>query len=88
MDQLIATLASSLGVVGALVWYLYYTTSKTLPTIVKEHRESIAEVTNKFSDTLSETLHNEREHRKSEMIQLQQFIKSGEGCKFTNPANR
>jgi hypothetical protein len=81
MDQLIATLASSLGVVGALVWYLYYTTSKTLPGIVKEHRESIAEVTNKFSDTLRD----EREHRTREMQQLQQFIKSGEGCKYTRP---
>jgi hypothetical protein len=74
--ELIVSLCGSLGVTGTLVWYLYWTTTKTIPDLTEKHANSMDKITDKFSDTLRE----EREFRRAEFADLKTFIKA-EGCK-------
>lgn len=78
--ELIVSLTSSLGVVGCLIWYLYFNTVYTIPRLTDKHADSIDKITDKFSDTLRE----EREFRRTEFADLKTYIKS-EGCKHKEP---
>lgn len=79
--ELIASLVGTLGVTGALVWYLYFTTAKTIPSLTTKHSETMERITEKFGDTLRE----EREFRRQESEGMKQFIKQ-EGCKYSSHA--
>jgi predicted PurR-regulated permease PerM len=87
--DVITSLASTLGVVGALVWYLYHNTTKTIPDLTKQYTESqekvaqkFAETQDKISDRFSSTLSEERQYRKEEIKALQAWIKSEASCKY------
>jgi hypothetical protein len=87
--DVITSLASTLGVVGALVWYLYHNTTKTIPDLTKQYTESQEKVAQKFADTqdkisdrFSATLADERQYRKQEIAALQNWIKSEASCKY------
>ena len=87
--EVITSLASTLGVGGALVWYLYHNTTRTLPDIVKTYTESQERQAEKFADTadkiterFSATLVDERQYRKQEIKALQDWIKSESACKY------
>lgn len=76
--DIVASLVSSLGVVGALVWYLYYNTSVTIPNLTKEHTTAIQNVANSFTESLKE----ERESRRVELKELHDAINSDRLCKW------
>lgn len=87
--EVVSTLVSSLGVVGALVWYLYHNTTTTIPNLTKQYTESQEKVSARFAETqkqitdnFSSTLREEREYRKQEINALQQWIKSEASCKY------
>jgi predicted PurR-regulated permease PerM len=76
--DLIASITSSLGVVGALVWYLYHNTTRTIPDLTDRYTSSIDKISQNFAETLKE----ERSYRKQEISSLQQWIKSEASCKY------
>jgi predicted PurR-regulated permease PerM len=87
--EIISTLVSSLGVVGALIWYLYHNTTTTIPNLTKQYTESQERVSQQFANTqkqitdnFSSTLREEREYRKQEINALQAWIKSEASCKY------
>jgi hypothetical protein len=47
-------LIESLGVLGVLVWYLWYVTSRDRPRIEKAHQESITAIVQNFRDESKE----------------------------------
>ncbi|HBJ35584.1 MAG TPA: hypothetical protein DDZ51_12720 [Planctomycetaceae bacterium] len=77
-SDVITQVISSLGVVGALVWYLYFNTTKTIPELVKQHSDTMERISNNFTTNLKE----EREQRKSELELLKVWIKTEASCKF------
>jgi len=87
--EVITGLISSLGVVGAMVWYLYHTTTTTIPNLTKQYTDSQEKVSEKFADTqqkiadnFASTLEQERAYRKQEITALQQWIKTEASCKY------
>jgi len=76
----VGSLVSSAGVLGALIWYLYHTTTKTLPDIVKSHNENIEKVTLKFTESQEQ----EREYRKAEIQALKEWIHAEARCQYNN----
>ena len=74
--ELIASLVGTLGVTGALVWYLYHTTTKTIPDLTEKHAETMDKITERFTDSLKD----ERDFRRTEFADLKSFIKS-ESCR-------
>jgi hypothetical protein len=87
--DIITTLVSSLGVVGALVWFLFHTTTKTIPDLTKQYTDSnerasktFADTQEKITDRFTDTLAHEREYRKQEIAALQAWIKSEASCKY------
>jgi len=76
--ELLVSVVSSLGVVGALVWYLYHNTTKTIPDLTDRYTKSI----DKISDNFSSTLREERGYRKEEIRALQEWIKLEASCKY------
>jgi predicted PurR-regulated permease PerM len=94
--DVITSLVSTLGIVGALVWYLYHNTTQTIPNLTKQYTESqekvantFAETQNKFADTqdkitdrFSQTLAEERMYRKQEIAALQDWIRNEASCKY------
>jgi hypothetical protein len=74
--ELIVSLVSTLGVTGVLVWYLYYNVSVSIPRLTDKHAETMDKITERFTGTLKE----EREYRRTELLDLKTFIKS-EACK-------
>jgi hypothetical protein len=72
------SLVTNLGVLGALVWYLYYTTAVAIPRIVKDHDKAIKETTDNFTQALKE----ERLARKEELETLKEWIKSEASCRY------
>lgn len=46
---------SGLGVSAILGWYLWHTTTNTFPTMAKEHREAMKEITETHATQLTET---------------------------------
>lgn len=71
----LAQLVSSIGIGGVLVWYLYHTTTKTIPDLTTKHTTNIENVTNKFSDTLRD----ERTARREEIEELKTCLR---GCQY------
>ena len=85
----ITAIVSSLGVVGALVWYLYHNTTTTIPNLTKQYTDSQEKVATKFADTqdriannFAQTLQEERNYRKQEISALQNWIRSEASCKY------
>ena len=76
MDGLSGVVAN-VGVVGSLIWFLYHTTSVTLPKIVKSHNETLKDITDKFLLNLEE----ERKLRKEEFGEMRRLVQSVE-CRF------
>ena len=60
-------LVGQLGVAGVLAWYLYHTTTKTIPDLTKQHNETMDKIATKFSDTLRVTIDDERKARDREV---------------------
>ena len=90
----ITSIVSSLGVVGALVWYLYHNTTTTIPNLTKQYTDSQEKVAAKFADTqnniaenFANTFEEERNYRKQEISALQQWIKSEASCKYSRDQN-
>lgn len=69
-SELIVQLITALGIPGVLVWYLYHTTTKTIPELTKTHSEGMKEVTKAFTDTLKD----ERSAREREITALQNAL--------------
>lgn len=87
-QELITQIISSLGIAGVLVWYLYHTTTKTIPEKDKLHREEIDKLSDKFcktcdniTDKFAETLKDERIYREQEVNSLKSWIKA-ETCRY------
>lgn len=87
--DMITSLVSTLGVGGALVWYLYHNTTKTIPDLTRQHNESQEKIAEKFADTqekiserFSSTLAEERAYRKQEISALQEWIRHEASCKY------
>lgn len=75
--EAVTVLVSTLGVSGILAWYLYYTTSVTMPKRDEHYTSSVERITGKFADTLEA----ERHYREAEAEQLKKFIRD-EGCRY------
>ena len=78
--EILASLVGTLGVTGALVWYLYYTTARTIPRLTDKH----GEVMDRISKDFSQTLREERDFRQQEAESLRRFIRD-EGCRYARP---
>lgn len=83
-SDVITQVISSLGVVGALVWYLYFNTTVTIPGLTAKHSETMEKITEQFSRNLCE----EREQRRMELELLKSWIKTEASCKFREQSNR
>ena len=57
MDQLIAVLVGAVGPTGGLLWFMYYTTAKTIPELVEHHRKETAILVESFRSDLKEERH-------------------------------
>lgn len=82
-------IVSSLGVLGVLVWYLYYTTTKTLPDLNKSHNEAMQNIVIKhnesvkqITDSFEKSLLDERNDRRQELDTLKQWIKAEASCQY------
>ena len=42
MNELLAVLVGAVGPTGGLLWFMYHTTSITIPDIVSDHRKELA----------------------------------------------
>lgn len=62
-NTLIATLVGAIGPSGALVWFLYHTTTKTFPELTKKADERLEKMIADFRADLAA----EREHRESQV---------------------
>jgi hypothetical protein len=89
--EVITTLIGSLGAAGALVWYMYYNTTSTIPGIIKQYTESQERTSANFANTqekiathFTETLKEERDYRRQEIQALQSWIKSEASCKYNS----
>lgn len=78
--EVITTVISSLGVVGALVWYMYHNTTTTIPNLTKQYTDSQEKIATNFTETLKE----ERQYRREEIHALQSWIKSEASCKYNS----
>ena len=85
--DIIPNVISSAGVLAVLIWYLYYTTTKTLPDITTRHYtqiQAITEIHKKSIENLTEqfakSLIDERHDRKIEIESLKHWM-SAEICK-------
>ena len=87
--DVITPLVTHLGVLGALVWYMYYTTAVTLPNLTvkhteeynklsSEHQEAIERITSNFTSTLKD----EREIRRAELEALRVWINNEAACRY------
>lgn len=71
-------LLTNFGVVGALVWYMWYNTSSTMPALVHDHRKAMERVTELFTESLAE----ERRARKEELGELKSWIREEARCDY------
>lgn len=83
------TLIGGLGTGGVLAWFLWYTTSKTIPTLVRDHRTAMEGVTKTFAVSLADERANrrqelidERKARSEELAALRQWIKETARCNY------
>jgi hypothetical protein len=54
MDQLISVLIGAAGPTGALVWFMYHTTTNTIPNLVEDQRKEMAALVESFRTDLRE----------------------------------
>ena len=87
--ELLTGIVSSLGIAGVLVWFLYHTTTKTIPEKDAAHRSDIKDISQKFSDTVttvtakfSDTLREERVYRQQEVESLKSWIRNEASCRY------
>ena len=78
MNDLVVQLISALGPTGALVWYLWQTTSKTIPNLIEKHQITMDGTIAQFTKALEE----ERKARRSEVDALKEFIRIEAGCRY------
>ena len=71
--DVITPLVTHLGVLGALVWYMYYTTAVTLPNLTVKHTEEY----NKLSSE-----HQEAIERIASNSALRVWIKNEAACRY------
>jgi hypothetical protein len=83
-SEVITQVISSLGVVGALVWYLWHNTTVTIPGLTKTHSDAMEKITEKFSVSLAD----ERKQRIMELEMLKTWITNEASCKFREQSNR
>lgn len=76
--DVIVSLVSAIGVPGALIWYLWHTTSKTIPDLIDKHSTTIDGIVKEFKSELKE----EREARKQEITLLKVFIREEATCRY------
>lgn len=76
--DVITSLVSTVGVTGALVWYLYHNTTRTIPDLTEKYTRSMEKVSDEFSSTLKE----ERVYRREEIEALRTWIRNEAGCKY------
>ena len=76
--DIISSLVSSIGVVGALVWYLYFNTTKTIPDLTRQYTESTERIASQFA----ETMESEREYRREEISNLKEWISNESKCRY------
>ena len=69
--NMISGLVTSFGIGGALVWYMYYTTSVTIPKLNEKNSEVLKEITGNFTESLRE----EREFRRAETADMKAMIR-------------
>ena len=89
--DVITTLVTNLGVLGALVWYMYYTTAVTIPKINTTHSEAYKELIdqnnaalNKIATDFTSSLAEEREARKEEVTALKEWIRNEAKCNYNH----
>jgi hypothetical protein len=78
MNELVMQLITALGPTGALVWYLWQTTSKTIPNLIEQHNKTMDVTIQKFTASLEE----ERKARKGEVEALREWIRIEAGCRY------
>jgi len=66
MEQLMAVLVGAVGPTGALIWFLFHTTAKTIPDIVEAQRKE----TSALVETFRVDLREERELRETLLRQV------------------
>lgn len=88
----IGPLVTSGGVLGALIWYLYYNTSNTIPKLQEEYKESLLELAKQHEryltderERFAELMEREREYRAKEIELLKIYIKNEAACRFGAP---
>ena len=77
--NMVSGLISTLGIGGALVWYLYYTTSVTMPKRDEHYSKVLTEITSNFTESLRE----EREFRRVETQEMKAIIRESR-CRMTD----
>jgi hypothetical protein len=78
MNELIVQLITALGPTGALVWYLWQTTSKTIPSLIEKHQLNMNATVSQFTKCLEE----ERKAKRFEIDALKEFIKMEAKCRY------
>lgn len=73
-SETVVQLVGQLGVSGVLVWYLYHTTTKTIPDLAEKHSKSMESITERFTETLTETLEKEQAAHERQLANLQASI--------------
>lgn len=51
-SNLVVQVISQVGISGVLVWYLYHTTTKTIPDLCANHQEAIDAMQKQYVDSL------------------------------------
>lgn len=82
--DVVTSLVSSLGVVGALVWYLYHNTTKTIPELTDKYTKTNEAIATRFSETLRE----ERAYRREEIDSLKTWIKVEATCRYNRDRDK
>lgn len=81
--NMISGLISTLGIGGALVWYMYYTTSVTMPKRDDHYSNVLKEITASFTESLRE----ERDFRRMETLEMKQIIRESR-CRMNDEQQR
>jgi len=81
--NMISGLISTLGIGGALVWYMYYTTSVTLPARDDHYSNVLKEISANFTEALRE----ERDFRRMETLEMKQIIRESR-CRMNDEQQR
>ena len=75
-SNLVVQVISQLGISGVLAWYLYHTTTKTIPDLCSNHQKAIDNMQKQYVDSLEKN----REALQREIAAVQQGLPVV--CKF------